>query len=62
MAQEEATVRVLAAESGVQSLHNRLSKEEIARSEVPLKMEQAEAYVQQARARERPLSALHDEF
>ena len=59
---DEARSAVLAVESGVQSLQDRLGKEEIARSEVARRMEQAEDHIRQPRERERPLSALHDEL
>ena len=61
-AQEEANGRVPAAESGARALQSRLSKEEIARSEANVKLEQAEVFARQARERERPLTTLHDEL
>ena len=62
MAKEEANSTILAAESGVYALQNRLNKEEIAKHEANMKMEQAEFHAQQARERERPVTALHSEL
>ena len=60
--QKEARSAILAVESGVHSLHDRLSKEEIARSEVAQRMEQTEARLRQARVNQRLLFALHEEL
>ena len=58
--QEEANKRVLAMESGARDLQSRLDREEVARSEATLKMEQAEAIAKQTR--DAPLTAVHGEL
>ena len=62
MAKEEARSSILAAESGVHSLQDRLSKEEAANRDANARRLQAEAYARQASERERPITALHSEL
>ncbi|CAE7268027.1 unnamed protein product [Symbiodinium sp. CCMP2456] len=62
MAKEEAKSTVLAAESGIRALQDRLSKEEAAKLEANAGMHQEEAYARQVSERERPITALHSEL
>ena len=61
-AKEKANEKILAAELGVQNLHDRLAKEEFANSEANARMEQAELHARQAFEREIPVTALHSEL
>ena len=49
-------------EFNLYNLQDRLNKEENAPSEAARRVEQAEDHIRQARERERPLSALHEEL
>ncbi|CAE7271262.1 unnamed protein product [Symbiodinium sp. CCMP2456] len=62
MAKEEANSAILAAESGVFALQDRLNKAEVAKHEANVGMQQAELHAQQALERERPITALHSEL
>ena len=62
MAKEEAKSTILATESGIYALQDRLSKAEAAKLEADAGMHQAEVYARQASERERPITALHSEL